>query len=106
MIKAYQKQTGGGEDDMVRPDILPDQTALRMTPGMTNGQEKPEPRLRASEVYLNAKAMTKQERIDDCSGDGEEYSVVTPTEVGRRQVDSSLNRIVNSLGLRVPITAK
>ena len=27
VIKAYQEQTGGREDDMVRPDILPVQTA-------------------------------------------------------------------------------
>ena len=84
------------------------QTALRMKPGTTKGQEKdkPETRLRSSEVNLDAKAMTEQECVDDCSGDGEEDGVVKPTEVSGWQVDSGLNRIVNTLGLRAPITAK
>ena len=108
VIKVYQEQTGGGEEDMVRPVILPDQIALRMKPGTTIGpeKEKPETRLRASEVNLDATAMTKQEHVDDCSGDGHEDGVVKQKELSRRQVDSSFNRIVNSLGLRTPITVK
>ena len=88
VIKAYQEQTGGGKDDVVRPDSLPVQTAPQMKPGATNGQEKdkPEPRLRALEVNPDAKAMTRQERVDNCSGDSEEDGVLKPPCYNRSQV--------------------
>ena len=40
VIEVYQEQTGGGEEEMVRLIILPDQMALRVKPGTTIGQVK------------------------------------------------------------------
>ena len=45
-------------------------------------------------------------RVGVSIGNGEEDCVVKPKEGGRRRVDSSFNRIVNSLSLRAPITDK
>ena len=77
-------------------------------------KEKPEPKLRvvASEADLESHivpdptAMTKQEHVDDCCGDGDEEGVVEQEKVNRRQVDSSIRRIVNSLGIRTPNSIK
>ena len=50
--------------------------------------------------------MTKKERMDDCVGDGDENGMVERKELNRRQVDSSINRIVSSPGLRTPTSIK
>ena len=80
----------------------------------TTLKERPEPKLRgvASEADLESHivpdttAMTKQEHVDDCVGDGDEDGVVEQKKVNRRQVDSSISRIVNSPSLRAPTSIK
>ena len=96
-IPRWQRALTGGKsgfgykEDMVRLIILPDQMTLRME---------------ASGVNLDATATTKQEHVDDYSRGGDEDGVVEQTELNRREVNSSVHRTINSIGLRAPTTIK
>ena len=59
-----------------------------------------------SRIVTGTTATTKQDHMDDCVGNVDEDGAVEQKKVNRRQVDSSVSRIVNSLGLCTPISIK